>query len=443
MALTFKGGIHVPEHKETSVIPIEEMPAVQVISIPLLQHIGCPAKALVKKGDIVKAGQLIGDFDGGLSCFVHSSVSGEVVEIEQRNSYGGNGKTEYVVIKNDFENTLCENIKDTCASTEDLTSQEIIEIIKNAGISGMGGASFPTHVKISSSLGKAHTIIINCAECEPFITANHRLMLEKPNEIIEGAKILLNALSVESVIFAIEDNKKDAAKVIEQLVQNDSRLEVKLLKTKYPQGDERQIIKAIKKIELKPGTLPIAAGCVIFNAETCAAVYNACAFGTPLIKRIVTVAGDCINNPKNILVPIGTSFKDIVDFCGGFSKQPACVISGGPMMGAAQWDENSVVTKGTSAILFLSDEYSAKESTACIHCGKCVGVCPMRLTPNYLAMFSRASRYDVCEKYNVLSCVECGCCTFTCPANIPIVQYIRVAKGKVQELKKKREQKGE
>ena len=304
----------------------------------------------------------------------------------------------------------------------------------------MGGASFPTHVKISSALGKAKTVIINCAECEPFITANHRLMLEQPQNIIDGVKILLRAFGVDEAIFAIEDNKKDAAKVLSSLTADDPRMSVKLLKTKYPQGDERQIIKAVKKIELKPGTLPVSAGCVIFNAETTSAIYKAYKEGIPAIKRIVTVAGDCITTPKNINVAIGTPIKDIIEFCGGFSKQPQSIISGGPMMGVAQWDEKSVVTKGTSALLFLSDEYGKKKATACIHCGKCVGVCPMRLTPNYLALFSKTQNYEMCEKYNVLSCVECGCCTFTCPANIPIVQYIRVAKGKVAEMKKKRQQ---
>ncbi len=437
MQLTFKGGIHVPEYKNTSGCAIEKMPAGEYVSVPLSQHIGVPAKALVQKGDNVTVGQTIGKFDDGLSCPVHSPVSGTVEEIQLRNSYNGAGKTEFIVIKNDFKDTLCSDVVPCKIPENELTAEDIIQIVKNAGISGMGGASFPTHAKISSAKGKAHTVIINCAECEPFITANHRLMLEDPDSILKGASLILKALGLEKAIFAVEDNKKDAAMVMKGLTLNDDRFDVKILKTKYPQGDERQIIKAIEKVELKPGSLPADAGYVIFNAETCSAIYYAYSLGTPLVKRTVTVDGDCITTPKNIRVPIGTSFAEIVEFCGGLKCAPSKIISGGPMMGMAQWDINSVVTKGTSAILFLSDAYSQKRASGCIHCGKCVSACPMHLMPNYLAMFSKNDKLDMCEEYNVLSCVECGCCTFTCPADIPIVQHIRVAKGKVQEKRKK------
>lgn len=432
MAFTFKGGIHVNEHKDTSGIPIEPMKSPAKVSIPLLQHIGAPAKAIVKKGDRVLVGQVIGRNDEALCCPVHSSVSGTVVDIESRNSYNGSGKAEYIIIENDG---LDEEFEFNGIAGE-ITLENVIKSVREAGISGMGGATFPTYAKIQSAVGKAKEIIVNCAECEPYITANHRLMLEDADSIISGVKILMKALEITKAVFAIEDNKKDAVKNFEQLTAADESLSVAVMKTKYPQGDERQIMYALHKVQLPQGKLPADVGFVIFNAETCAAIYHAVEEGKPLIKRIVTVAGDCIRSPKNLLVPLGTSFADVIEYCGGFIKEPDKLISGGPMMGVAQWDLNTPVVKGTSAILALSHLPSA-ENPACIHCGKCVGACPMHLMPNYLAMFSSHDRLDMCEKYNCLSCVECGCCTYTCPANVPIVQHIRKAKAQIIEKRKR------
>lgn len=439
MAKTFKGGIHVPDEKNTKNCPITEFLHPKTVSIPMQQHIGAPATPLVKKGDYVSVGQIIGRFDSGLSCPVHASVSGTVKDIEMRNSYTGYGKTAYVVIENDFQNTLCDSVKPYSGKLSEATPEEIIEIVKEAGISGMGGAAFPTYAKISSAIGKAKDIIINCAECEPYITANHRLMLEEPERIIGGAEILLKALSLDKVIFAIEDNKKDAAESLINAISGDNRFAVALLKTKYPQGDERQLIYALKGIELPAGKLPADVGCVIFNAETCASVHTAFTTGMPLIKRIVTVDGDAINEPKNIRVPVGTSYEDVFEFCGGIKENISRIISGGPMMGASQWDYNSVIMKNTSAILVLSDEKdrTVLENAACIHCGKCVAVCPMHLMPNYLAAFSKADNDEMCEKFNLLSCVECGCCTYTCPARVPIVQHIRNKKSQLLAMRKK------
>ena len=305
----------------------------------------------------------------------------------------------------------------------------------------MGGAAFPTYAKVQSAIGKAREVIINCAECEPYITANHRLMLEEPERIIGGAKILLQALNLEHAVFAIEDNKKDAAESLQKAIGSDSRFTVEVLKTKYPQGDERQLIYALTGKELAAGKLPADVGCVIFNAETAAAVHDAFTTGMPLIKRVVTVDGDAINEPKNIRVPLGTSYEDVFAFCGGVKDNIARVISGGPMMGTAQWDYNAVIMKNTSAILVLSEEDAKKPEkmmgAACIHCGKCVAVCPMHLMPNYLAAFSKADNDEMCEKFNILSCVECGCCTYTCPARVPIVQHIRNKKAQIQALRKK------
>ena len=439
MAKTFKGGIHVPDEKNTKNLPITEFPAPKTVSIPMQQHIGAPATPLVKKGDTVCVGQVIGRFDNGLSCPVHASVSGTVKDIEMRNSYTGYGKTAHVVIENDFLDTVADTVKPYGGKLESATPDEIIEIVKEAGISGMGGAAFPTHAKISSAIGKAKDVIVNCAECEPYITANHRLMLEEPERIVGGVKILLKALGLDHAVFAIEDNKKDAAEKMCEYIAGEEGLEVALLKTKYPQGDERQLIYALKGVELPAGKLPADVGCVIFNAETCAAVHTAFTTGMPLVKRIVTIDGDAINEPKNIRVPLGTSYEDVFEFCGGVKENISRIISGGPMMGAAQWDYSSVIMKNTSAILVFSEEKDRTivENAACIHCGKCVSVCPMHLMPNYLAAFSKANNDEMCEKFNLMSCVECGCCTYNCPGRVPIVQHIRNKKAQIVALRKK------
>lgn len=426
MAFTFKGGIHVAEHKDTCKKPIEIMKAPMKVSIPLSQHIGASAVSLVKKGDRVLAGQIIAKNDEALSCPVHASVSGVVVDIEYRNSYSGAGKTEYVIIENDEKYEECE----FTPLGENYTLEQFVECIKNAGISGMGGASFPTYAKIQSAIGKAKELIVNCAECEPYITANHRLLLEDAESVISGVKLLINALGIEKAVFAVENNKPDVITLLRELISDDNSLSVAVMKTKYPQGDERQIMYALHKVKLPAGKLPADVGYVIFNAETCSAVHHAVIEGRPLIRRVVTVSGDCIAEPKNLLVPLGTSFADVIEYCGGFIKQPSKIISGGPMMGMAQWDINTPVVKGTSAILALSEEKKVRNS-ACIHCGKCIGVCPMNLMPNYLALFSSNGKYDKCEEYNCMSCVECGCCTYTCPGNVPIVQHIRTAKAEI------------
>lgn len=439
MLKTFKSGLHVPEFKNTKKSPIKDFLAPKIVSVPMQQHIGAPATPKVSKGDRVYVGQMIGNFDSGLSCPVHASVSGTVLDIEYRPSYTGYGKTAHVIIENDFSDTVHPDIKPYPGKLSEASTEEIIEIVKNAGISGMGGAAFPTYAKIASAVGKAKDIIINCAECEPYITANHRLMLEEPDRLIGGVRILMKALGLSHAILAVEDNKKDAAEVLSKKLALDLSIEVAVLKTKYPQGDERQLIYALKGVELPAGKLPADVGCVIFNAETCAAVYIAFTTGIPLIHKIVTVDGDAICEPKNIRVPIGTSYKDIFDFCGGTKDNISRIISGGPMMGASQWDYNAVVMKNTSAILVLSEEHdiTIAENSSCIHCGKCVSVCPMHLMPNYLAAFAKADNMEMCEKFNILSCVECGCCTYICPGRVPIVQHIRNKKVQIIAAHKK------
>lgn len=435
MAFTFKGGAHIKEYKNTRACAIEMMPAPATVSIPLSQHIGAHCEPTVAVGDTVTYGQVIGVVPSGLGCPVHASVSGKVISIDSVNNAHGI-PIRNVVIENDGQYTVCPDNKPFEKPLEQATPEEIVELTRAAGISGMGGATFPTYAKLAGAVGKADKLIINCAECEPFITANHRLMLERPDEVLDGTNILRHALGLASAIIAVEDNKRDAIEILRaHIKQRGLPLTVAELKTKYPQGDERQIIFALTGKELPAGKLPVDLGCVIFNAETCASVATAFYRGTPLIKRIVTVDGDCVKNPKNVLVHIGTSYHDLIDYCGGFVKSPTKIINGGPMMGFAQWDIYGPVTKGTSAILVFSgafDEQNSLPEAACIRCGRCVKNCPMHLMPNYLALYSQNGKYTEANDIGAMSCVECGTCSYNCPGQIPIVQYIRVAKGAIR-----------
>lgn len=432
MAYTFKGGAHIREYKNTRACAIEQMPAPATVSIPLSQHIGAHCKPVVKVGDLVTYGQVIGIIEAGLGCPVHASVSGKVIAIDSVNNAHGQ-PIQNIVIENDGEYTICPDIKPFGKPLEEATPDELVELIRNAGISGMGGATFPTYAKLGGAVGKATRLIINSAECEPFITANHRLMLERPDEVLDGANILRHALGLERATIAVEDNKKDAIAILRaRIAERKLPIDIAELITKYPQGDERQIIFALTGKELPAGKLPIDLGCVVFNTETCAAVAAAFFEGKPLIKRIVTVDGDCVSTPKNVLAHIGTSYMDLIDYCGGLIKPPAKIINGGPMMGFAQWDIYGPVTKGTSAILVFSgafDEQNSLPEEACIRCGRCVKNCPMHLMPNYLALYAQNRKYDEASNIGVMSCVECGTCSYNCPGQIPIVQYIRVAKG--------------
>jgi len=437
LAYTFKGGIHVEEHKNTSRRRIEPMAAPKTVAIPMVQHIGAPATPCVKKGDRVTVGQVIGEVpDSALGCPVHSSVSGTVIDIVKKLIPSG-ASVEHIVIENDMMNELCADNKPTTTKLTDITSDELIRIIRRAGISGMGGAAFPTYAKLKSAIGRVDKLIINCAECEPFITVNHRLLLEQPTTVINGIKILLKALGIGTAYIGIEDNKQDAIKILEKLTENSKMISVKVLKTKYPQGDERQLIYALTGREVPTGKLPADVGCVIFNPETCSAIYKAFAFGTPLTSRIVTVDGDCVKRPKNLLVPIGTSFSDLIAYCGGLIKEPKKIVSGGPMMGAAQWDPEMPITKSTSAILVLSDKFGRKNAPppVCIHCGRCINHCPMHLMPMYIAQFSMVNDIENAEKYGAMSCVECGSCSYNCPGGVEIVQHIRVAKAAIRTEK--------
>ncbi|MCI5574065.1 MAG: electron transport complex subunit RsxC [Clostridiales bacterium] len=437
MFYTFKGGTRVREYKNTRALAVVDLPAPPVVEIPLSQHIGVPCTPTVAVGDRVLRGQLIGEVPAGLGCPVHSSVSGTVKAISSRVGVQGR-PVPTVIIENDGEGTLSPDVVPFSKRLGDTSPEEIVDVIRRAGISGMGGATFPTWAKLSGAIGKVNRLIINCAECEPFITVNHRLMLEHPEELVGGAKILLRALGLPSGDIAIEDNKLNAADRVAAEIGESPLLNIKLMRTKYPQGDERQLIFALTGREVPEGKLPADVGCVVFNAETCSAIYRAFAEGMPLIERCVTVDGDCVREPKNLRVPLGTPVRSLIEFCGGLVRTPFKLINGGPMMGAATWDFDAPVTKGTSAILVFSEEFAAmKDDFACIRCGRCVKNCPMHLMPVYLAQYAMAGNYDETAKLHVMSCVECGTCSYNCPGNVPIVQYIRVAKGAVRSKGKK------
>lgn len=437
MKYTFKGGIHPGGHKNTEGCAIKLFSNPAKVWIPLSQHIGAPCECLVKKGDAVSVGQKIGEVPAGaLGAPVHSSVSGVVEKIETLSDIRGN-LIKHVVIANDFQNTLHESVAPFPKKLSEATTEEIIAAVREVGVVGMGGAGFPAHAKLSSAIGKATTLIVNCVECEPYLTCNYRLMLERPSEIFGGAKIVAKALGVKQTIVAIEDNKPIAIKKMTEEAPEGVR--VVTMKTKYPQGDERRLIYALTGKELPRGKLPADLGCVIFNAETLSAIYTAMATGVPSIYRTVTVDGDAAAEPSNVLCPVGTTVRDLVDFCGGLKAEPEWLINGGPMMGAAMWSPDLPVTKTTSGILLFTEGAShVREETNCIRCGRCVRACPSGLAPCYMVASIKVGNYEEAEKFNVMNCVECGSCAFGCPAGIPLVQYFKLAKSEINKKKKKK-----
>lgn len=436
---TFRGGTHLREHKETAALATERLPEPASVSIPLSQHIGAHARAVVRPGDTVRLGQVIGTVEQGLGCPVHASVSGTVRAIVTRRNAVGT-PIQNVVIDNDGQRLWDESIRARETGLSEATTEEIVEVVRQAGISGLGGATFPTYAKIRSAVGKADRVIVNCAECEPYLTANHRLLLERGEIVISGLEVVMHALGVKTGILAVEDNKPDAIAHLQERLRKREPLErgldlrVAVMKTKYPQGDERQLVYALTGREIPAGALPADVGCMIVNAETAAAVSRAFWRGLPLVSRIVTVAGDCVRQPKNVRVPLGASVQDLIAFCGGLTQTPKKMITGGPMMGYALWDPETPVVKSTSGILLFSAAYDRINTlhSPCIHCGRCVAHCPMHLMPNYLAQYAMAGDYDRAREMDAMSCVECGTCSYNCPAGVEIVQYIRVAKGAIR-----------
>ena len=436
MAFSFFGGVHPKENKSYAENrPVAVFPEPDLLVIPMSQHIGAPCQSLVKKGDQVTMGQKLGDNEG-LCVPVHSPVSGTVKAVEPRPHTNGT-KVMSVVIENDHNQTLCPDIQPrTQEQVDALTPQELMEIIHQAGIVGMGGATFPTHVKLSSGLGKVDTIIVNVSECEPYIVADDRLCRENAKELVSGLKIVMKILGLETAHIAMEDNKPEAAEALRwELDPNQIILDI--LPAKYPQGAEKQLIKAVTNREVPSGGLPAAVGCAVFNAATCKAIHDAVYEGMPLIRRIVTVSGDILMEPKNLLVPIGTSFQALLDACGQ-RENPYKVLSGGPMMGAAQFDLTVPVIKGTNAVTVLGKKNRfCVTDPQCIRCGKCIDACPMSLMP--VMMLNAAQSGDAGEMMaiNTMDCIECGCCAFTCPACIPLVHHFRNAKLQIRQAQAK------
>lgn len=436
--LTFKGGIHPYDGKDLSKDkPIRNvLPKGELVYL-LSQHIGAPAVPVVQKGDHVKVGQVIAEAGGFVSAPIHASVSGTVKGIrKQRNVTGGLG--DAIVVENDgnYEEIEWPERK----PLEQLTGAEILQYIKEAGVVGMGGAGFPTHVKLApKEPEKIDYVIANCAECEPYLTSDYRRMLEEPDKIVAGLKAALKIFPHAKGILAVEDNKKDAAEKLREAAKGESEIQVMVLKTKYPQGAERQLIYATTGRQINSSMLPADAGCVVDNCDTIYAIYQAVYKGRPLMHRIVTVTGDAIAEPQNFRVCTGTNYAELVEAAGGFKTQPEKIVSGGPMMGFGLYDLNVPATKTSSALLCLTkDEVAAYEPSNCINCGRCVTVCPGRVIPSRLADMAERHDQEAFVKANGMECCECGCCSFICPAKRQLTQYIKSMRKIVLANRKKK-----
>ena len=435
--LTFKGGIHPYDGKELSKDkPIKAVLPKGDLVYPLSQHIGAPAKPIVAKGDHVLTGQKIAEAGGFVSAPVYATVSGTVKAIEPRRVVTGDNVMS-IVVENDglYEEVEYPAVK----PLEDMTREEIIACIKEAGIVGMGGAGFPTFIKLSpKEPEKIDYVIANCAECEPYLTSDYRRMLEEPQKLVDGLKVYLKLFENARGILAVEDNKPDCIELLRKLTKDETRISVKTLKTKYPQGAERQIIYAATGRSINSSMLPADAGCVVNNVDTIVAVYHAVYEGRPLMNRIVTVTGDAVADPRNFIVRIGTNYHELVEEAGGFKEEPVKIISGGPMMGFGIFDLNVPTTKTASALLCLTqDDVSRMEPSACINCGRCVEACPSRLVPSMLADFAEHYEEEEFLSHDGMECCECGCCSFVCPARRSLTQSIKSMR-KMQLAKKKK-----
>jgi Na+-translocating ferredoxin:NAD+ oxidoreductase subunit C len=437
-AATFKGGIHTYEGKELS----KDKPTINLLPqgnmvFPMAQHIGKPAKPLVTKGDYCYVGQIIGEADGFVSANVISSVSGTVIGVEHRLTVSGN-KVESIIIENDNEYKPVQGLGEQRDYTK-LSAGRIREIIKEAGLVGLGGATFPTHVKLTPKDDtKIEYVIINAAECEPYLTSDYRMLLEEPEKVVGGLKIELSLFPNAKGIIAIEDNKPEAIYRIQELIKDDNRIDVKILKTKYPQGGERLIIYACTGRKINSSMLPLDAGCIVNNVDTAVSVYMAVAESTPLMRKIITVTGNAVNSPGNFCVKIGTNLRELVAAAGGFISEPEKIVSGGPMMGQALFSLDIPVTKSSSALLTFSGDVTAKMKTAsCIRCGRCVEACPSRIIPQKLYEYSQRGDSEGFVKLNGMECCDCGCCTYVCPAKLNLNQSFKHMRSSILSSRKK------
>jgi len=443
---TFSGGIHVKENKYTSSITIQSLPEPKVVVLPVIQHTGAPAVAVVKVGDRVCVGQKVASAAEGLvSAPVHASISGKVTSIEERLHPTLHKKVTSIIIESDGENKLHENVGIE-RNAELFTKEELLSIIRDSGVVGLGGAGFPTAVKLSPPKNKKiDTFVLNACECEPYITSDERLLIEHGKEIVEGMKIMMFILGVRAGYIGIEDNKPEAIKTLSGIVEKEKKYNIKLevLKTKYPQGGEKQLIYSILRRKVPLGKLPLDVGVVVNNVATAYAVYKAVKFNIPLIERVVTVTGENIPTRGNFRTKIGTLVSEILHFCkinveditagGKYTK----IILGGPMMGVAQYTADVPVIKTTNCILILRGSVTLAEDKGCIRCSRCVLHCPMRLMPNFIAFYSERRLFEEARRYGALDCIECGVCAYVCPGKRPLVQLIKFAKASLLATKAK------
>jgi electron transport complex protein RnfC len=433
----FKGGVHPEYRKElTASLAVTTPPVPQKVVIPLQQHIGAPCEPLVEVGDLVKTGQKIGQSESFVSAPVHASISGQVTAIGLYNHPLGR-KVTAITIEGDGQDEWDEQAN-SVENPDDRSPEELRKLIREAGIVGMGGATFPAHVKLSPPDGKMiDTVIINGAECEPYLTADHRLMLEKPEEIIFGLEVIMKVLGAGRGIVGIEDNKPDAIRVMKQVAEGKPGISIVPLKTKYPQGAEKMLIQVTTRRRVPSGGLPLDVGVVNHNTGTAVAIADAIQKGKPLIERVVTVTGEGVRRPANLMVRVGTLVNELLDFCGGLKEETRKLVIGGPMMGLAQPTTDLPVIKGTSGLVALTvEDVELSKSGSCIRCARCVEACPINLVPTFIAQAAEHEYFSRAEKLHVTDCIECGCCAYVCPARIPLTQWIRIAKAEVLARRK-------
>ncbi|PKP52775.1 MAG: electron transport complex subunit RsxC [Bacteroidetes bacterium HGW-Bacteroidetes-1] len=430
------GGVHPEENKFSENTPISSLPLPKQLVIPLGQNLGAPPKPMVKKGDEVKTGQLIAKGEAFISANIHAPASGKVAKIDD--ALDSSGYRRQAIFIDVIDDIWEENIDQTPDIVREitLTKEEIVSRVKECGIVGLGGATFPSHVKLMIPDGKkAEYLLINGVECEPYLTSDHRLMLERGEEILIGIKILMKALSVDKAIIGIENNKPNAIQHLTELSKNYVGVTVQALKVKYPQGGEKQLIKAAVNREVPSGKLPIEVGCVVSNVGTAFAVYEAVQKNKPLIERVVTVTGKGLSNPSNFLVRVGTPISDLLNAAGGLPENTGKLINGGPMMGKSISSPDIPIVKGSSGILVMPVEESRrKKPNPCIRCSKCTEVCPMGLEPYFLSKLSKLELFEKAEKNNIMDCIECGSCQFTCPSSLPLLDFLRLGKLRVGQL---------
>ena len=437
MLKTFKkGGVHPAENKFSANAPIITAELPKVVTIPLGQHIGAPATPLVKKGDTVKTGQLVAKSSGFVSANIHSSVSGTVAKIDDVIDSSGFKRQAIIINVEGDEWEEAINRTDEIIKEVEQSPEDILKKVQDAGIVGLGGATFPTHIKLAPPPGKkAEVLLINGVECEPYLTADHRLMLEKGEEMLIGTKIIMKAIGVTKAGVGIENNKPDAIEHLTELAKNYEGIDIVPLKVKYPQGGEKQLIKAVINREVPSGALPIEVGAVVHNVGTAYAVYEAVQKNKPLFERVVTVTGKSVKNPSNFMVRIGTPTTQLVEAAGGLPDDTGKVVSGGPMMGKALSTLDTPITKGSSGVLiFKEDEAIRRPVQPCIRCAKCVSVCPMGLEPFLLMTLAENQVWDRSEEERTMDCIECGSCMYTCPADRPLLDYIRLSKATVGKI---------